>query len=237
VTFARGRFFKYHDSDDVMYPHCLEVMVHHLEAAPAAGLAFSAHTSWSGAPCPILSTPRLSYLREFLGYGIFSQGPASALFRTDVFRALGGFPLMGPHSDVAFWLRACRTTTVVLVPADLFWYRMHDGQHLQTADAAFDLARVLKHFWDALNHPECPLLPEEREMAKRNFAFRCAKGSIRAARVGRLYLAFYRIKQSGLRWHEWLRYLRRSQQSWTAGAPAYAETPTSDATLQQEPQL
>ena len=30
ASFAQGEFLKFHDSDDVMYPHCLEVMVHYL---------------------------------------------------------------------------------------------------------------------------------------------------------------------------------------------------------------
>src|SRR5438552_7094742 len=104
ASFARGEFLKFHDSDDVMYPHCLEVMTRYLSQAPEAAFALSAHRAWPGAACPIISTPRMSYQREFLGLGMFSQGPANALFRTARFTALGGFHEVGPHSDVAFWL-------------------------------------------------------------------------------------------------------------------------------------
>jgi len=135
-----GTLLQVHDSDDVMYPHCLAVMVRALDMIPEAGLALSAHHAWSGAPTPIASTPRLSYCREFLGFGMFSQGPSNALFRTDVFRALGGFPEVGRTRNLAFWLHACRTTTVALAAADLYWYRVHEGQHLRTAESAFDLA-------------------------------------------------------------------------------------------------
>ena len=55
----------------------------------------------------MLLTPRLAYEREFLGSGLFQQGPASALFRTDEFRALGGFPDVAYAGDYLFWLRAC----------------------------------------------------------------------------------------------------------------------------------
>src|SRR5437588_5376386 len=166
ASFAQGEFLKFHDSDDVMYPHCLEVMVRYLAQTPEAAFALSAHRAWPGAACPILSTPRLSYQREFLGLGMFSQGPANALFRTARFTALGGFHEVGPHSDVAFWLRACRTVTGVLVPTDLYWYRIHVGQHLRSAAGAYDQARAGSFYWQALAHPDCPLDPDELAVAR-----------------------------------------------------------------------
>jgi glycosyltransferase involved in cell wall biosynthesis len=45
AALARGAFLKYHDSDDVMYPHCLEVLVAALESAPTAAFALSAATA------------------------------------------------------------------------------------------------------------------------------------------------------------------------------------------------
>jgi len=36
LTLARGEYVKYHDSDDVMYPHCLQVMVEGLDTVPDA---------------------------------------------------------------------------------------------------------------------------------------------------------------------------------------------------------
>src|SRR5207244_11496911 len=89
ATRARGRFLKYHDSDDVMYRHCLATMVEPLEAEPRAAFALSGPRGWPGGPCPMLLTPRLAYERGFLGSGLFQQGPASAVFRSDAFRAVG----------------------------------------------------------------------------------------------------------------------------------------------------
>ena len=48
ATVARGRFLKYHDSDDVMYPHCLAVMLDWLLKEPTAAFALSASHSWPG---------------------------------------------------------------------------------------------------------------------------------------------------------------------------------------------
>src|SRR5207245_549953 len=89
ASLARGTFLKYHDSDDVMYPHCLAVMVDALEREPSAAFALSGSRPWPGGPCPMLLTPRLAYEREYLGGGLFHLGPACALFRTEAFRDLG----------------------------------------------------------------------------------------------------------------------------------------------------
>src|SRR5208337_5267776 len=61
---ATGEFIKYHDSDDLMYPHCLAIMTELLTAYPEASVALS--KEWEGGPLPMLLTPRLCYEREFL---------------------------------------------------------------------------------------------------------------------------------------------------------------------------
>jgi glycosyltransferase involved in cell wall biosynthesis len=219
ASLAAGEFLKFHDSDDIMYPHCLEVMVRYLSAAPSAAFALSAHRAWAGAPCPIVSTPYLSYQREFLGFGMFNQGPANALFRTATFHQLGGFDDVGPHSDLAFWLRACRSVSALLVPADLYWYRVHEGQHLRTSQAAFDQARAARFHWEALRHPDCPLRGADLRMARRNVAFAAAKLTLRAVKCGELHLAAAHLRHSGLSVGEWVRYLRPPRRDAAAGAP------------------
>ena len=41
ATFVSAPLFKYHDSDDLMYPHCLQVMVSMMDAEPRAGFAIN----------------------------------------------------------------------------------------------------------------------------------------------------------------------------------------------------
>src|SRR5581483_2829791 len=91
AALARGPYLKFHDSDDIMYPHCLQVMVTALESEPRAAFALSGARAWPGGASPMLLTPRLAYEREFFGTGVFQLGPASAMFRTDFFRDMGGF--------------------------------------------------------------------------------------------------------------------------------------------------
>lgn len=219
AALARGRFIKYHDSDDVMYAHCLETMVGALDAMPEAGVGLSVDTGGVGGPYPMLLTPRMCYQREFLGSGLFQCGPASALFRTDVFRALGGFPEAGVGSDYLMWLNACARISVALLPGDLFWYRVHPGQEAQSSRAALEYAAASGAAWSALNAPDCPLSAEEREQAKRNWAFIVARGFYRELRGGRWHIARAQLRHAGLSPGSWLRYLRPPRRSRLAGTP------------------
>jgi glycosyltransferase involved in cell wall biosynthesis len=221
ASLARGAFLKFHDSDDLMYPHCLAAMVPPMLAHPEAAFGLSPAHYWPGAPCPMLLTPRMSYQREFLGSGMFNAGPAGAIFRTEAFRALGGFVDRGAPSDYVFWLRACARVSVVLLPADLFWYRIHDGQELTSAKASREYARTIGDTWAALTTAECPLTDAEREQARRNVLARHARTIVRDLRRGRVGIVRSRIA-SGPGLHAWLRYLRLPRREMFAGTPACA---------------
>ena len=220
ASLARGEFLKFHDSDDVMYPHCLAIMVSALQAEPRAGFGLSSHRSWPGGPVPMLLSPRQAYQREFLGFGLFMGGPANALFRTQVFHELGGFLNHGAPSDTIFWMRACARYPVLLLPTDLFYYREHPGQELRAPHVARQYATVAGHMWRALAVPDCPLDDAEKSVARRNIAFSTAKLAWQAVKAGNPGLAWYRLRASGITAAEWIRYLRPPRRSAAAGLPA-----------------
>jgi len=215
---ATGEFIKYHDSDDVMYPHCLAVMIGMLAAYPEATVALS--VDWPCSPLPMLMTPRLCYEREFLGNGMFfGSRPASTLFRRDRFAELGYFELVGPHSDMALWLRLCKTENVLLVPCGLYWWRIHPGQHFASPAAARDLAMVHGRVWSALEAEDCPLGAAGRRRAKINWTWSQARTIYHNLRGGAFSLAWFRFRESGLRLQDWFRYLRRPKRDAFAGTP------------------
>lgn len=217
TSFATAPFLKFHDSDDVMYPHCLAVMVPAMQQEAQAGFGLTNGRAWPGGPVPMLLTPRQAYQREFLGFGLFMCGPSGALFRTSAFRELGGFEDFGTPSDTIFWIRACKRHAVLLLPGDLFYYREHSGQAFRAPDVAREYAKVQRHLWNALREPDCPLTAEERAMARRNLAFSTGKTVWRAARSWDFGLAWRRLVESGLTPLDWIRYLRPPQRSDFAG--------------------
>jgi glycosyltransferase involved in cell wall biosynthesis len=216
---ARGEYLKYHDSDDVMYPHCLAVMVDALQAAPTAAFALSGAGAWPGGPAPMLVTPRLAYEREFLGSGMFQLGPAAALFRTDAFRRLGGFPDAGAASDYLFWLKSCAVVDVLLVSADLFYYRWHPGQELVRREHDLSYAQSIGYAWQMLNSNECPLAGTQLTQAKRNFVFAQVRGIYRLLKQRRVSTAAANFRHSRLGPTDWLRYLRVPKRNRSAGTP------------------
>ncbi|MGC1272197.1 MAG: glycosyltransferase family 2 protein [Planctomycetaceae bacterium] len=218
ATLAEGRFLKYADSDDLMYPHCLELMVSLLESAPRADVALSAWASWLAGPAPSLLTPRQCYQREFLGMGLFGNSPGAALIRRESFRSIGGFPERGIYSDALFLLHACRSFHVLVIPGDLFWYRTHTDQAVHNASVDQDATQVIKERWRALNSYSCPLTLEEREMAKRNLVFRVFQSIGRSAKRGQWRSIVTHMRNSGLGPRDWMCYLRRPRIDPFAGA-------------------
>ena len=219
---ARGTLLKYHDSDDMMYSHCLAAMVPPMLAHPQAAFGLSSGKDWPGGPCPMVLTPRMSYQREFLGSGLFHAGPSGAIFRADALRALGGFEDFGSMSDFLFWLRACAQVTVLLLPADLFWYRVHPAQELQSAGARRQNAEIIGRVWAALADPSCPLTAEEREQARRNIIAKQAKLLWRDLRAQRFAIVRRRLA-AGPGVAGWLQYLRRPRRDPWAGTPLDAQ--------------
>src|SRR5688572_8660952 len=64
ASYAEGKYLKYLDSDDIMYPHCLSVMITSMEQFPAAGFGLSSPSDPQN-PFPICITPRQIYLEHF----------------------------------------------------------------------------------------------------------------------------------------------------------------------------
>lgn len=223
ATLARAPLFKYHDSDDLMYPHCLAVMLSMMQSEPRASFGLSRGVGWVGGPCPMLLTPRMAYQRECFGAGLFMCGPASAIFRADAFRRLGGFVDAGAPSDQLFWIRACRTENVLLLPADLFWYRLHPAQQMQSETGRRQYAQAMGWMWDALNDPGCPLTEAERRQAKRNRAYHVARRTLQDLRRGRWESARDRLRYSRMSLSDWLTYLRPPRRDALAGTPRGAD--------------
>jgi hypothetical protein len=219
ASLACGTLLKYHDSDDVMYPHCLAVMVPPMLDCPEAAFGLSTGHDWFGGPCPMLVTPRQAFEREFLGGGMFNAGPSGAIFRADAFRALGGWVDRGAPSDYLFWLRACARVPVLLLPADLFWYRVHAGQEFQSAGVAMQYAETVRDTWAALGDADCPLPADERVRARRNVIATLVKLTWRDVRARRYGVARARLA-AGPSFGDWLRYGGWPQRDVWAGTPA-----------------
>ncbi|MEG3638712.1 glycosyltransferase family 2 protein [Magnetococcus sp. PR-3] len=163
---ARGRYLKYVDSDDHLYPHSLAYLVSLMEEHPEAGYALS-QDSFVNRPHPILLSPYEAYFINFFHYNLFVRSPNSAFIRTDAFRQIGGFSGKRHVGDHEIWLKLSRHYPLLTTPPALAWDRTHPGQE-KSLNREKKLGMHQQIQQEALEHNDCPLNNRERQWAWHN---------------------------------------------------------------------
>lgn len=189
ASLARGRYLKYVDSDDLIYPHSLAIMVESMEQHPDAALGLAHSMPEDEEPYPWILTPEQAYGKQFLGRGCLSCGPTGAIIRRDAFEEVGGFrPEWGVLSDIDLWYRLAARWPTGLFPPGLVWWRRHEAQEFTLGNA--DLVYLQRDYYlarQALGDPTCPLPLSDREAAlqrsRQHFSRRLMSLALRQKRV------------------------------------------------------
>ena len=105
AAYASGKYIKYLDSDDLLYPHGLQVMVYSMEQFPESGFGVCSKGEDFPNPFPICLAPRETYLEHFRGYGHFFRSPGSAIIRKSAFDKVGGFSGKRYTGDMELWFK------------------------------------------------------------------------------------------------------------------------------------
>ena len=197
ASLARGKYLKYVDADDLIYPHCLEMMVEGMEAFPEA--AFGVSRSVQGLVCPALLSPRDAYRLHFFRGGLFGVGPLDTIIRRSAFEAIGGFDTARHTGDSRCWLTLARRSAVAIIVPCLVWWRQHDAQESiierQSYEAIADVTgRRFRQLLEALDAPDCPLPELERRAVRSETVHAYARGI-----WGRLIRGQFRYAQALLR--------------------------------------
>ncbi len=168
ASFASGKYLKYVDSDDAIYPHCLEVMIHMMEQHPEAGILLCA---WSESDpfYPFELSSEQAYQRCFVHGERMSNSPLTTMYRKNIFDQMGGFkgdrwPLC---SDWNMILNTVRCFPVLFAPTGFCFYRKHEGQIVSTISDSYlnHFAEGIQISFDVLRHPGCPLPKNQRKWA------------------------------------------------------------------------
>ena len=186
VSYAKGKYIKYLDSDDIIYCYGLDVMVNYMERFPDAGFALSSISEIQRS-FPICISPFEIYHEHFNGFGHFDRAPGSSIIKREVFNSIGGFSGKRMIGDYEFWLKISREYPMVKIPIDLYWSRIHEGSELQSNYAKINYGR-LKHevLTEALLHPSCPMDAEQIHLILK-------KNSIKMYKMG-IKQILYKIK-------------------------------------------
>ncbi|KAF0202277.1 MAG: Glycosyltransferase [Bacteroidetes bacterium] len=166
ASHASGKYLKYVDADDMIYPTGLEVMVSAMEKYPEAGWGLSSLPQDSKQMYPFVLSGREAYLRHYFQEKLFHKAPLSAIFRKETFDKVGGFTGKRYLGDFEMWHILANHFPVVLMPQGVAWYRVHEDQEMQNnrTDATIPF-KYLKCSEEMINHPDCPLSADEKEKA------------------------------------------------------------------------
>lgn len=132
--FAKGVYLKYLDSDDMLYPHTLQVMVDTMKRYPDAAFGFQHSVKDDYLPYPIYLKPSEAFEEHFLSpSGLFNCGPSGVIFNREFFLREGGFKTSDTYvgNDTELLIRLGLKYPVIKLQPALVWWRKHEGQSMK----------------------------------------------------------------------------------------------------------
>lgn len=181
ASYASGVYIKYLDSDDLIYPFALDIMVHAMEKFPKAGLGLC--TRQCDKPLPVFLSSREAYLEHFLGGSHFDRAPASAIIRRSCFNQTGGFSGERMIGDMQLWFNIARNYPVVKIQRDLTWNREHEGQESKSDYSKLYNELIKKVVMEAINHQDSPLTTDDKIRVKEHLQKQQIKNAIMENKV------------------------------------------------------
>jgi glycosyltransferase involved in cell wall biosynthesis len=166
ASLAKGKYIKYVDADDMIYPKGLEVLVEGMEMFPEAGFGLSSLPQDKTKMYPFLLSPSEAYYRHYFQQQLFHKAPLSAIIRKEAFDAIGGFSGRRYLGDFEMWHMLAARFPVVLMQQGVVWYREHEEQEMQHNRTDYTVPfKYIKCSEEMLQKSECPLDKSLRDKA------------------------------------------------------------------------
>ncbi len=164
AAYAKGKYLKYIDADDQIYPTGLKTIVDSMEKFPDAGWGLMSLPQDNDRPFPFLLSPAEVYRRHYFQKPVFHKAPLSAVIKKSIFDKAGGFLPVRHYGDYELWHRLALHYPVVLMQEGIVWWRGHAEQEaskrkskpwvaIETVNAALSNIRNI----------DCPLTQQEKE--------------------------------------------------------------------------
>jgi glycosyltransferase involved in cell wall biosynthesis len=164
---ATGKYLKYVDADDYIYPWGLELLVEMMEQFPEAGWGLCSLEQYVKEPFPFLLSPAEAYAYHYKGPGLFHKAPLSAIIKKEVFDKVGGFSGQRMAGDFEMWHRLAQKFPVLLMPHGIVWYREHGEQEMKSYFKFLGVYERIKVNY--LKDEKCPLDVQTRNELISNF--------------------------------------------------------------------
>jgi glycosyltransferase involved in cell wall biosynthesis len=199
--YANGKYLKYLDSDDLIYPNGLQILVEIMEKFPDAGYGLCSFPQVSNKIYPFQLSPKEAYYMHYFVSSLFHRAPLSSIINREVFNIVGGFSGKQHVGDFELWHKLSAKYPVVIIQDGIVWNREHEGQQMN--DNRNDPLVPLKYLVLSENiftNNISPLQPDENEICLRKNRNKQA-----------LYI-LYILKRKG--WKSALRLYKNSNMKW-----------------------
>lgn len=158
ASYARGKYLKYLDSDDVMTDNCLSIMVEGMENNPDVGFGICSSQNVGIQK----HTPHSSYNIHFFQRNILNTGPSGSMIKNEVFKKEGGFNENRCTSDIEFWMRIGQKYNLLEFNENLIFWREHPDQEKNLGKDEYLMNR-LNIITKLLMQDTCPLERQQIE--------------------------------------------------------------------------
>ena len=81
ASYANGKYLKYVDADDMIYPHGLELLVYYMEQFPDAGYGLCSLPQDKLSIFPFELSPEKAYYRHYFEQPLFHKAPLSSIIK------------------------------------------------------------------------------------------------------------------------------------------------------------
>lgn len=162
VSYARGEYIMFCDSDDTLLAGSIERMLELVNDYQDFNFAMY----WPHSGETFTLEPAAALRKHFFGQQFLYMGPGGTFFRRSFFNSIGGYPeKYGPANDMYFNLKVASHSAILLIPFELIFYRRHDGQEIHNRFSyIYNNYRYLR---DALDELALPFTGHEMEWLKK----------------------------------------------------------------------
>jgi glycosyltransferase involved in cell wall biosynthesis len=160
ASYARGKYLKYVDSDDMIYDFSLAYCVEQMEKTPQAAVGVGIKPN-EGLPETNCWTPEKIIHDHFFVQDYLGISPTACIYRKDRFEELDGFNVQaGVFADADLNIRLAARYPVLLLQRPFFFYRRHPGQQEVRMEAEY-IIYGYRYFKALMEREHLPLLGDQ----------------------------------------------------------------------------